>query len=80
MNMNFSLLFRNFNVGRNWQGKGIIILELALNQKSAKLKVCEHHLNIHLKEEPNMTLKPLADRVVIKRLEAEETTKGVALS
>ena len=23
-----------------------------------------------------MTLKPLADRVVIKRLEAEETTKG----
>ena len=28
------------------------------------------------KEEPSMTLKPLHDRVVIKRMEAEETTKG----
>ena len=26
-----------------------------------------------------MTLKPLADRVVIKRLEAEETTKGAII-
>ena len=33
------------------------------------------------KEENNMTLKPLADRVVIKMVEAEETTKsGIILA
>ena len=30
----------------------------------------------HIKEELIMTLKPLADRVILKSLEAEETTKG----
>ena len=28
------------------------------------------------KEERNMTIKPLADRVVVKTVDAEETTKG----
>ncbi len=30
----------------------------------------------NIKEDFNMSIKPLADRVVIKMLEAEETTKG----
>ena len=32
MNMNF-LFFSEISMLRNWQGKGIIILELALSQK-----------------------------------------------
>ena len=28
------------------------------------------------KEEPNMKLTPLADRVILKMVETEETTKG----
>ena len=31
---------------------------------------------IRLKEVPRMSIKPLGDRVVIKNMEAEETTKG----
>ena len=33
-------------------------------------------INIPLKEVPRMSIKPLGDRVVIKNMEAEETTKG----
>jgi len=34
-----------------------------------------------MKEEPHMKLKPLADRVIIKMVEAEETTKsGIILT
>ena len=32
--------------------------------------------SIPLKEVPRMSIKPLGDRVVIKNIEAEETTKG----
>ena len=31
---------------------------------------------LYFKEEPNMKLTPLADRVILKMVETEETTKG----
>lgn len=34
-----------------------------------------YHMKIY-KEEPNMKLTPLADRVILKMVETEETTKG----
>lgn len=55
---------------------GIIILGFGTRIKRVLNRIEIVNTKYQYKEEPIMKLKPLADRVVVKLVEAEETTKG----
>ena len=52
-----------------------MITALALKETESANTEIVYHMKIY-KEEPNMKLTPLADRVILKMVETEETTKG----
>ena len=59
----------------------IIILEVSTQVKRVLTPLLVNKVLIHLRRNPNIKLKPLADRVVIKMVEAEEKTKsGIILT
>ncbi len=57
---------------------GVLVsaLEIEANRMKIKSKFAEHHVRRTLRKELSMKIRPLQDRVIVKRIAEEEKTKG----